>query len=136
MLFIQLTFLIKRKIFLLANKNYINYGLFFMSKLIEGEAEGAKGCAPHSARPHMPPSCSCTLPFVCPLCAQSREGVGHRLQVWARAPVRLPPLRIHGGRGTTSVPARPPVHMPPLHSSRGEGGYGFLVYMRPRLRVT
>src|SRR6266702_2242534 len=95
---------------------------FFLSKSIEGEAEGAKGCAPHSAQPCMPPSCSCTLPFVCPLCVQSREGVRHRLWVWVRAPVRLPPLRIHGGRGTASVPAQPPVRAPPLRSSQGEGG--------------
>src|SRR6266702_1463038 len=122
MLFIQLTFLIKRKIFLLANKNYINYGLFFLSKLIGGEARGAKGCTPHSMQPRMPPSCSCTLPFVCPLCVQSREGVGHHLQVWACAPVRLPPLRIHRGWGTASVPTQPPIHAPPLRSSWGEGG--------------
>ena len=95
---------------------------FFLSKSIEGKAEGAKGCAPHSAQPCMPPSCSCALPFVCPLCAQSREGVGHCLQVWARAPVRLPPLRIHRGHGTASVPALPPIRTPPLRSSQGEGG--------------
>src|SRR6266702_2016298 len=124
MLFIQLTFLIKRKIFLLANKNYINYGLFFLSKSIGGEAGGAKGCAPHSVQPRMRPSCFCTLPFVCPLCAQSREGGGHRLQGWVRAPVRLPPLRIHGRQGTASVPTWPPVCTSPLHSSQGEGGRG------------
>src|SRR6266702_6978088 len=95
---------------------------FFLSKSIEGEARGARGCAPHSAQPRMPPSCSCALLFVCPLCAQSREGVGHRLRVWARASVRLPPLRIHGGCGTASVPALPPVRAPPLRSSQGEGG--------------
>ncbi len=95
---------------------------FFLSKSIEGEAGGARGCAPHSVWPRMPPSCSCALPFVCPLCAQSREGVGHCLQVWARAPVRLPPLRIHRGHGTASVPALPPIRTPPLRSSQGEGG--------------
>src|SRR6266702_7609155 len=108
---------------------------FFLSKLIEGEAKGAKGCAPHSVQPTMPHSCSCTLPFVCPLCAQSREGVGHRLWVWVRALVRLPPLRIHGGQGTTSVPMWPPVHTLPLRSSQGEGGHGFPVDVHPRLRV-
>src|SRR6266702_5848677 len=121
MLFIQLTFLIKRKIFLLANKNYINYGLFFLSKSIGGKARGAKGCTPYSTQPHMPPSCSCTLLFVCPLCAQSREGVGHCLQVWVHALVHLPPLHIHRGQGTASVPVQPLIRAPPLHSSQGEG---------------
>src|SRR6266702_2064478 len=109
---------------------------FFLSKSIEGEAGGARGCAPHSAQPCMPPSCSCALPFVCPLCAQSREGVGHHLWVWACAPVHLPPLHIHGGRGTASMPALPPIHTLPLRSSQGEGGgRGFPVYARPRLHV-
>src|SRR6266702_2511530 len=122
MLFIQLTFLIKRKIFLLANKNYINYGLFFLSKLIGGEARGAKGCTPHSMQPRMPPSCSCTLPFVCPLCVQSREGVGHHLQVWACAPVRLPPLRIHRGWGTACAHAASHSCTTPALKLGGGGG--------------
>src|SRR6266702_8192761 len=98
MLFIQLTFLIKRKIFLLANKNYINYGLFFLSKLIGGKAGGAKGCAPYSAQLCMPPPLC-----VPPLCAKQR-GVGHCPWVWVHTLVHFPPLRIHGGQGTTSVP--------------------------------
>jgi|SRR6266702_3998518 len=108
---------------------------FFLSKSIEGEAKGAKGCAPHSAWPRMPPSCSCTLLFVCPLCTQSREGVGHCLQVWACTLVRLPPLRIHRGWGTASMPAQPPIRALPLRSSQGEGGRSFLVYTCPWLRV-
>ena len=92
-----------------------------MSKSIGGKARGAKGCTPYSTQPHMPPSCSCTLLFVCPLCAQSREGVGHCLQVWVHALVHLPPLHIHRGQGTASVPVQPLIRAPPLHSSQGEG---------------
>jgi len=75
-------------------------------------------------------------PPVCvpPLHAKQRGG-GTLPPGWARAPVRLPPLCIHGGRGTASVPVQPPIHAPPLCSSWGEGGRGFPVYARPWLCV-
>src|SRR6266702_6335856 len=107
---------------------------FFLSKSIEGEAEGAKECAPHSARPCMPPSCSCTLPFVCPLCAQSREGVGHRLRV-GRAPRFACPLCAYTGDGAPlPCPRGLPFARRPCAQAGGRGR-GFPVYARPRLHV-
>src|SRR6266702_8099510 len=95
---------------------------FFLSKSIEGEAEGAKECAPHSARPCMPPSCSCTLPFVCPLCAQSREGVGHRLRV-GRAPRFACPLCAYTGDGAPlPCPRGLPFARCPCAQAGGRGG--------------
>src|SRR6266702_3686129 len=108
---------------------------FFLSKLIEGEAKGAKGCAPHSVQPRMPPSCSCTLLFVCPLCAQSREGVGHCLRVWVHAPVCLPPLHIHGDGAPLPCPCSLPFACCPCTQARGRGGRSFPVYAHPRLHV-
>src|SRR6266702_5006766 len=95
---------------------------FFLSKSIEGEAEGAKECAPHSARPCMPPSCSCTLPFVCPLCAQSREGVGHRLRV-GRAPRFACPRCAYTGDGAPlPCPRGLPFARSPCAQAGGRGG--------------
>src|SRR6266702_2559969 len=108
---------------------------FFLSKLIEGEAKGAKGCAPHSVQPRMPPSCSCTLLFVCPLCAQSREGVGHCLRVWVHAPVCLPPLHIHGDGAPLPCPCSLPFACCPCTQARGRWGRSFPVYAHPRLHV-
>src|SRR6266702_1120942 len=66
---------------------------FFLSKLIDGEAKGAKGCAPHSLQPCLPPlhihedgaplPCPCSLPFACCPCTQARGRGGRSFPVYA-----------------------------------------------------